>query len=99
LVIARMQPDRWLVENIEDAGQAAANACCQTDALKLATGKCVARAVEREVVEADFLQEAKTRGYFVDNPLGDWREWQIGSGGEGEVGGVLLKESVGVGGA
>ena len=59
LVVARVQADRWLVENVEHADQAAANLPGEPNALRLAAGERRRGAVEREVFEADVLQEAQ----------------------------------------
>ena len=53
LVVARVQADRRLVENVEHADQAAADLAGQADALRFAAGERRGRAVEREVFEAD----------------------------------------------
>ena len=52
-VIALVQPDRRLIENIEHADELAADLCRQTDALRLTAGERARRAVERNVVKPD----------------------------------------------
>ena len=58
LVVALVQPDRRLVEHVEDADEAGADLGGQPDALGLAAGERAGRPVEGEVVEADVEQEA-----------------------------------------
>ena len=60
-VVALVQPDRWLVEDVQDAHQARADLGRQPDALGLAARQGVAGAVERQVVQADVDQEAQAR--------------------------------------
>ena len=57
VVVALMQPDARLVQNIQDARQPAPNLGCKPDALRLAAGKRAAFAVEGEIAEADFEEE------------------------------------------
>ncbi len=59
LVVALVQADRRLVEDVHDADQSGADLACQPDALRLAAGQRLGAAVERQVVEADVDQEAR----------------------------------------
>ena len=62
----RADAGRWrLVEDIADARQAAADAGRQAHALQLAARERIARPVEREVVEADFLEKAEAGSDFT----------------------------------
>ena len=56
-VVARVQADGRLVEDVEHAGQAAADLGRQADALGLAAGERRPGPAEREVVEADIDEE------------------------------------------
>ena len=58
VVVALVQADGRLVEDVEHADQAGADLGGQPDALGLAAGQRARRAVEREVVQADVEQEA-----------------------------------------
>src|SRR5690554_2926068 len=69
LVVARVEPDRRLVENVEHAREAAADLGGEPDALRLAAGEGVRGAVEGEVVETDVLEEAKARGDLAQDRL------------------------------
>ena len=71
LVVARMQADRRLVENVQHADQAAADLPGQANALRFAAGKRRRRAVEREIVEPDILQEAEPAADFLEHFGGD----------------------------
>ena len=59
LVVALVQPDRRLVEDVEDADQAAADLRRQPDPLRLSPGERRRRPVEAQVVEPDIEQEPK----------------------------------------
>ena len=71
VVVARVQADRRLVENVEHADQAAADLAGQANALRLAAGKRRGGAVERQVVEADVRQEAEPAADFLEHFGGD----------------------------
>ena len=59
LVVALVQPDRGLVEDVEHAGEARADLRGEPDALALAAGQAAGIAGERQVAEADIAQEAE----------------------------------------
>ena len=61
IVVALVQPDRWLVEDVEHAHQARADLGRQPDALCLAARERAGRAVERQVVEPDVDEEPEPR--------------------------------------
>ena len=61
VVVALVQADRRLVEHVHHAGQARADLRREADALRLAAGQRFRRAVERQVVEADVVQELQPR--------------------------------------
>ena len=52
VVVARVQADRRLVEDVQHADQAAADLSGQADALRFAAGKRGSGAVEREIIRA-----------------------------------------------
>jgi hypothetical protein len=58
-VVALVQPDRRLVEHVEDADQRRADLRGQPDALRLAARQRRRRAVHRQVADADVVQEAQ----------------------------------------
>ena len=60
-VVPLVQPDRRLVEDVQHAHQAGPDLGRQADPLGLAAGQGGARAVDRQVVEADIDQEAEPR--------------------------------------
>ena len=66
-VVALVQADARLVEDVEHAHQARADLRRQADALRLAAGERVRRAVEREVVQADVDEEAEPRLDLLEN--------------------------------
>ena len=58
-VVARVQADRRLVEDVADAAQIRAELRGEPDALRFAARQRRRRAVEREVAQADELEEAR----------------------------------------
>ena len=71
VVVARVQADARLVEDVEHADQAAADLPGQADALGLAAGERRGGAVEREVVQADVEQEAEPAANLLEHLAGD----------------------------
>ena len=57
-----MQADARLVQHVERAGKRRAELRRETDALGFAAGERVGAAVEREVTEADRVEEAQAGG-------------------------------------
>ncbi len=70
-VIARVQADGRLVEDVEHAGQAAADLAGQADTLRLAARKRRRRAVQRQVVEADVHEELEPVADLAQQFAGD----------------------------
>ena len=56
-VVALVQTDRRLVEDVEHADQSRSDLRREPDALRLAAGERFRRATEREIVEADVIRE------------------------------------------
>ena len=73
VVVARVQADRWLVENVQHADQPAADLAGQANALRLAAGERRRRAVERQVVEPDVAQKAQPAANLLEHFGGDQR--------------------------
>ena len=71
VVVARVQADRRLVEDVQHADQPAADLAGQADALHLAAGERRRGAVEREVVQADVAQEAQPAADLLEHFGGD----------------------------
>ncbi len=70
-VVARVQADGGLIENIEHAAKLRADLRRQANALRFAAGKRRRRAVEAQVAEADSEQEIEPRGNFRQRAPGD----------------------------
>ena len=75
LVVALVKADRGLVEHVHDADQARADLGREPDPLRLAAGEGARRARQREVADADVLEEGETFGDLAhdqarDRPLG-----------------------------
>ena len=73
IVVALVQADGGLVENVENAAQARADLRGQADALALAAGERGGVAVERKIVEPDGAKKFKALGNFAADALGDQR--------------------------
>ena len=71
LVVARVQADARLVEDVQHADQAAADLPGEADALGLAAGERRGGAVERQVVQADVEQEAEPAADLLEQLAGD----------------------------
>jgi len=71
-VVALVQADGRFVEHIHHAGEAGADLRGQADALRLAAGEGIGGAVEREVIEADVVQEGQPRSDFLDDLSATW---------------------------
>src|ERR1700688_627299 len=71
-VVAVVQADRRLVENIEDATQFGADLGCQSDALAFASGERGCRAVERNVVQSYGVEELQTLDDLMHYPAGNF---------------------------
>ena len=75
LVVALVEADRGLVEDVHHADQAGADLGREPDPLRLAAGERPRRAVQREVADADVLEEGEAFGDLAhdqprDRPLG-----------------------------
>ncbi len=71
IVVARMQTDRRLVQDVEHADQPRADLRRQADALGLAAGERRRDAVERQVVQADIDEEPETSADLLQQLVGD----------------------------
>src|SRR5690606_7465485 len=71
LVVALVQADGGLVEDVEHAHQAGADLGGQADSLRLTARERAGGAVEREVVEADVEEELEALLDLLEHPLGD----------------------------
>ena len=70
-VVLLVEPDRRLVEDVQDAHQAGPDLGRQPDPLGLAAGQRLARPVDRQVVEPDVDEEAEAGGDLLDDLPGD----------------------------
>ena len=71
LVVALVQPDRGLVEDVHDADQAGADLGREPDPLRLAAGERARRAGQREVADADVVEEGEPLGDLAHDQAGD----------------------------
>ena len=72
-VVARVQADGRLVEDVAHAAQVGAELRRQADALRLAAGEGFRTALQAQVIEADIDQEAQPGGDFLEYLVGDLR--------------------------
>ena len=70
-VVALVQADGRLVQDVHHAHQPGADLAGQTDALRLATGERVGTAVQGQIVQAHIHQKAQPSAYLVDDLVGD----------------------------
>ena len=63
-IVARVQADRRLIENIENAAQSRADLRGQADALGFAAGERGGGAIESEIAEAYIEKKIEALGYF-----------------------------------
>ena len=87
-VVALVQADRRLVEDVEDAGQTGTDLCRQPDALRLSTGQGAGGAGHGQVVQADVDEEPQSRLDLLEDASGD----HLVTGVEGEA----VEEAAGV---
>ena len=71
VVIALMQTDRRLVEDVHHAGEARADLRRKPDALRLAARERLRRTVQRQVIEPDIVQELQPADDLLDDLVGD----------------------------
>ena len=67
VIVALMQADARLVQNVKHADERRADLRREPDALRLAAGQRSAFAVKREITEADIFQKAEPRADFFDD--------------------------------
>ena len=71
VVVALVEADARLVEDVEDAREAAADLRREADALGLAAGEGAGGAVEVQVIEADVVEETEALDDLLQDALGD----------------------------
>ena len=72
-VVALVQADRRLVEHVQHAGQVRADLRRQPDALPFAARQRRGAAAERQIADADVVQEPQPILNLAQDPLGDDR--------------------------
>ena len=71
VVVALVEADGGLIEDVEDPDEAGADLGREADPLRLSSGQRRGGAVQVEVVEADIDEEAETGVDLLEDPLGD----------------------------
>ena len=71
VVVALVQPDRRLVEDVEHADELRADLRREPEPLRLAAGERRRGAVELEVADADVVEERQPRADLLQDPLAD----------------------------
>ena len=92
VVVALVEADRRLVEDVEDAGQARADLRGEADALALAAGERAGVRGEGQVVEADIDEEVEALADLLEDALGDLVLLRGERRGEGAEPGVGLPD-------
>src|SRR5918994_3389917 len=67
LVVALMQPDARLIEDVEDAYETRADLSSEADALGLSAGQRCSGSPQSEVVETNVAQKSKSVDNFLEN--------------------------------
>ncbi len=67
LIVALMQADRRLIQNVHDADQSRADLAREPDALRFAAGQGVGAAVQREISESDIAEEPQAIADLLDD--------------------------------
>ena len=70
-VVAGMQADGRFVQDLQDAGQCAADLTGEADALRLASRQRRQRASERQIVQADIDEKRQPPGRLTQQVAGD----------------------------
>jgi hypothetical protein len=70
-VVALVQPDRRLVEHVENAGEVGADLRGQSDPLPFAARQRRGASIEREVADADVVQEAQALADLAEHAAGN----------------------------
>ena len=71
--VARMEPDGRFVEHVQRADQMRAQRRRQLNALRLAARKRGSQAVQRQILQADFIEEEQALANLLQNFVGDGR--------------------------
>ncbi len=72
VVVAGVQADRRLVQDVARAYQPGTETARQADPLQLAAAERLGGAVEREVAQPDLVQELQPGNDFTGERIGDW---------------------------
>ena len=89
IVVARVQPDRRFVKNVEHADQAAADLAGQANALRFAARERRRRAIERQIVEPHVAQKPQPATDFLEHFGGDQRPGRVEIERAEEINGVV----------
>ena len=68
VVVALVEPDRGLVEDVEDADELRADLGREPEPLRLAARERERGAVELEVADADVVEEGQARADLLEDP-------------------------------
>uniref|UniRef100_A0A1I8AMK0 Transcriptional regulator n=1 Tax=Steinernema glaseri TaxID=37863 RepID=A0A1I8AMK0_9BILA len=71
IVVALVQADGWLVENVHHPHQAGADLAGQADTLGLAARQGIGAAIQRQVVQAHVHQKLQAFADFLEDLVGD----------------------------
>ena len=71
VVVSLMEADARLIEDVRDADKSGADLCREADPLRLSAGEGRGRPAQRQVVEADVIQELHARADLLQNLVAD----------------------------
>src|SRR5581483_9491725 len=66
-VVALMQPDRRLIENVEAARKPSADLACQPDTLRLAARQRVGASIEGQIIESHIDEKSEPVDHVLDD--------------------------------
>src|SRR5246127_5585046 len=73
LGVTRMQANGGLIEDVQSSHEMGAQGSSELDALRFATGKSGGEALQRQVIQADFVEELQPGADFFKNFVGNFR--------------------------
>src|SRR5262249_5213384 len=71
IAVGRVQADRGFIEYIEHVYQARSQGRCQRDALRFAAAQCAKAAVERQIAQADRIEETESSLDLLEHGTGE----------------------------
>ncbi len=70
-IVPLMEPDRRLIENVEDADEAGTDLRRQPDALALTAGQCGRRPIQRQIIQTDVDEKPEPLANLFQDAMGN----------------------------